>query len=63
MKRNFNKFKYQPWFRTCRRVAAQLIIPFVAFQFIRTLIIPTFFDIVLLTLFVAIAVSIYFEIF
>jgi hypothetical protein len=62
VKRGFSKFKYQPWFRTCRRVCAQLIIPFVIFQFIRTLIIPTFFDIVLLTLFVAIAVSLYFEV-
>ncbi|MCL6571838.1 MAG: hypothetical protein K6T88_09160 [Bacillus sp. (in: Bacteria)] len=63
MKRNnFHKFKYQPWFRTCRRVAAQFIVPFIIFQFIRTLLLPTVFDILLLTTFLVIALSIYFDI-
>ncbi|WP_342432488.1 hypothetical protein [Neobacillus sp. FSL H8-0543] len=56
------KYSYQPWFRTCRRVCAQLIVPFTLFQLIRTLLIPTVFDVLLLTVFIAIAVSLYFEV-
>ncbi|MGG3469241.1 hypothetical protein ABES02_17410 [Neobacillus pocheonensis] len=62
MKGNFNKIKYQPWFRTCRRVCGQFIVPFVIFQFIRTLLLPTVFDVILLAVFIAIAISIYFEV-
>ncbi|MDQ1144852.1 hypothetical protein QE429_001679 [Bacillus sp. SORGH_AS 510] len=62
MKRNFHKYKYKPWFITCRRIAAQLIVPFTIFQFIRTLLLPTIFDVLLLTCFLVIAVSIYFDI-
>ena len=63
MKRNkFHKYKYQPWFMTSRRIAAQFIVPFTIFQFIRTLFIPTILDVLLLMIFLAIAVSIYFDI-
>jgi hypothetical protein len=63
MKRGrFHKFTYHPWFRTCRRIAAQFIIPFVFFQFIRTLLLPTVFDVLLLSFFIVIAISIFFEI-
>ena len=61
MKRNFHKYKYKPWFIMCRRFAAQLIIPFSIFQFIRTLLLPTVFDVLLLTCFLVLAVSIYFD--
>ena len=62
MKRNkFHKYKYSPWFITGRRIAAQLIIPFTIFQFIRTLFLPTILDILLLTCFLVIAVSIHFD--
>ncbi|MEH7354278.1 hypothetical protein V7150_11975 [Neobacillus drentensis] len=62
MKGNFNKYKHRPWFRTFRRFCGQLIIPFVIFQFIRTIFLPTVFDVLLLSFFIAIAISIYFEI-
>ncbi|WP_160722013.1 hypothetical protein [Bacillus sp. USDA818B3_A] len=63
MKHNkFHKYKYRPWFITSRRIAAQLIIPFSIFQFIRTLFLPTVLDVLLLMIFLVIAVSIYFEI-
>lgn len=63
MKRNnFHKYKYRPWFITSRRIAGQLIVPFSIFQLIRTLFLPTILDILLLTIFLVIAVSIYFEI-
>jgi len=61
-RRGFNKFSYHPWFRACRRVAAQFIFPFIIFQFIRTLFLPTVFDVLLLSFFIAIAISIFFEI-
>ena len=56
------KYSYTPWYRTTRRVCEQLILPFTIFQLIRTLFIPTVFDVLLLSIFIAIAVSIYFEI-
>ncbi|MEH7118474.1 hypothetical protein V7128_13760 [Neobacillus vireti] len=63
MKRNnFHKYKYSPWFITSRRIAGQFIVPFTIFQFIRTLFLPTILDILLLLIFLAIAVSIHFDI-
>lgn len=56
------KYSYTSWYITTRRVCAQLILPFTIFQLIRTLFIPTVFDVLLLTVFIAIAVSIFFEI-
>ena len=56
------KYSYTPWYRTTKRVCEQLILPFTIFQLIRTLFIPTVFDVLLLAIFIAIAVSIYFEI-
>nr|WP_083402053.1 hypothetical protein [Bacillus sp. MUM 116] len=60
--RKFNKFTYHPWFRTCRRICAQFIVPFIIFQFIRTLFLPTVFDVLLLTFFIIIGISLLFEI-
>lgn len=62
MKRGFSKYKYHPWFRGFRRICSQFIIPFLIFQLIRTLLIPTFIDILLLTLFLMIAVGLFLEI-
>ncbi|WP_042459248.1 hypothetical protein [Neobacillus dielmonensis] len=60
--RNFQKYKYRPWFKTFRRISGQLILPFIIFQFLRTIFLPTVFDIILLSLFIGIAISIYFEV-
>ncbi|MBL4951219.1 hypothetical protein JK635_03055 [Neobacillus sp. YIM B02564] len=60
--RNFQKYKHRPWFRTFRKWSGQLIIPFIIFQFIRTIFLPTIFDVLLLSFFIVIAISIYFEI-
>jgi retron-type reverse transcriptase len=62
MKGNFQKYKYHPWFRGFRRICGQFIIPFIIFQGIRTLLIPTVFDILLLCIFLMIAAGIFFEI-
>ncbi|MCM2531500.1 hypothetical protein NDK43_02655 [Neobacillus pocheonensis] len=61
MRGKFKKYAYHPWYRTCRRVCAQFIIPFLIFQLIRTLLLPTLFDIFLLSLFIVIAISLFFE--
>ncbi|WP_251549413.1 hypothetical protein [Neobacillus muris] len=60
--RNFQKYKHRPWFRTFRKLSGQLIVPFMIFQFLRTIFLPTVFDVILLSLFVVIAFSIYFDI-
>jgi len=61
MRRRYNPFLLPPWLRTVRAVCKQLIIPFSIFQGIRTLIIPTTFDVVLLFIFILLAVALYFE--
>ncbi|GHH97201.1 hypothetical protein [Neobacillus kokaensis] len=60
--RNFQKYKHRPWFRTFRKWSGQLIVPFIIFQFIRTIFLPTIFDVLLLALFIVIAVGIWSEI-
>jgi hypothetical protein len=60
--KHFHKFKYRPWFQTFRKMASQLIIPFTIFQLLRTLFLPTVFDVLLLTVFIVIAASIYLEV-
>jgi hypothetical protein len=60
--KNFHKYKYRPWFKTFRKISGQLIVPFIIFQFLRTIFLPTVFDVLLLSFFILIAVSIYFEI-
>ncbi|WP_042354893.1 hypothetical protein [Bacillus rubiinfantis] len=60
--RNLQKVKYRPWFQTFRKWSGQLIGPFIIFQLLRTLIFPTIVDIFLLSLFIIVAISLYWEI-
>jgi hypothetical protein len=46
------RWRYHPFYLKIRFGALQLLIPFIIFQFIRTLLLPTSFDVVLLTLLV-----------
>ncbi|KUP05886.1 membrane protein [Bacillus coahuilensis m2-6] len=59
--RKYNTYTFQKWFRSAKAVAAQLVIPFTIFQAIRTFLMPTTFDVLLLAIFIVIAVSINFE--
>ncbi len=61
MKKRYNPYLLPPWLRYVRGVAEQLIIPFTIFQGIRTLLIPTTFDVILLGVFVLIAFAFYLD--
>jgi len=62
MKRKFNQHTFQSWVRTCKAVCKQLIVPFTIFQAIRTVLFPSTFDILLLTIFLALALAFHYEI-
>ena len=62
MRRKYNPYLLPPWLRQVRFVSRQLIIPFAIFQALRTLIIPTTFDVILLIIFLVIAGLFYFEV-
>jgi hypothetical protein len=61
MRRKYNPYLLPPWLKTVRAVARQLVIPFTIFQGLRTLILPTTFDVILLLFFLGIAVCFYLE--
>ncbi|KYG32295.1 hypothetical protein [Alkalihalobacillus trypoxylicola] len=61
---SFNKSRYYPnqkpsWWCRIRGIAAQILIPLLCFQFIRTLFLPTVFDVFLLTLMVVLYLAIW----
>ncbi|CRK84312.1 hypothetical protein [Neobacillus massiliamazoniensis] len=62
MKRSFHRFKYQPWFIGFRRICGQFIVPIIIFQGIRTILIPTVFDIFLLAFLLMIGMMIFLKI-
>jgi hypothetical protein len=59
--RKYNPYTLPPWLRNVRLICKQFIIPFSVFQAIRTILLPTTFDVLLLTLFIGIALAIYFD--
>ncbi|MBB6282819.1 hypothetical protein [Geobacillus subterraneus] len=59
--RRFNPYSWPPWLRQARAVCAQVIIPLTIFQAIRTIFLPTTFDVILLAIFVLIAVALHLE--
>ncbi|MGG4264335.1 hypothetical protein [Peribacillus simplex] len=61
MKRRYTPYTLPPWMKKFRGVCQQFIVPFIVFQGLRTLIFPTFFDMLLLVAFVFLAMSLYFE--
>lgn len=56
----FDPNAFSPWKRKMRLVGKQFIIPFVVFQALRTIIFPTFLDLLLLAAFIALAISLYY---
>lgn len=62
MRRRYNKFTTPIWFKTVKRVCGQFIIPICIFQGIRTILLPTVFDVLLLVFVILLAISIYLDI-
>ncbi|WP_047150604.1 hypothetical protein [Aneurinibacillus tyrosinisolvens] len=52
------RWRYHPLYIKIRFGALQLLIPFIVFQLIRTLLLPTSFDVVLLLLLIALYAAI-----
>jgi len=57
--KKFNPNNLPPWTKKASVVVQQFIVPFTIFQAIRTLIFPTFIDILLLALFIFLAAFFY----
>lgn len=60
MKR-YNPYTLPPWLRTLRGLGQQFIIPFCVFQGIRTIFLPTIFDVFLLLLLLFVAYGLHTE--
>ena len=61
MRKKYNPYSLPPWLRQIRAVGAQIIIPITVFQAIRTIFLPTTFDVILLAIFILIAVALHLE--
>ncbi|WP_449537147.1 hypothetical protein [Ferdinandcohnia sp. Marseille-Q9671] len=56
-RRRFRKYSYPPWLRHCRDVCAQFIIPITIVQGVRTVFLPTTFDVLFLAILILLACS------
>ncbi|MEW9107970.1 MAG: hypothetical protein AB2374_01395 [Cytobacillus gottheilii] len=61
MKRRYNPHGLPPWLRSIRNVCGQFIVPICIFQGIRTLILPSILDVLLLFLLIAAVIAFQFE--
>lgn len=61
MKRRYSPYMLPPWLRQIRAGCTQIIIPITIFQGIRTIFLPTTFDVILLAIFILLAVALYLE--
>lgn len=57
----FYRYKLPPWARHCLIVVEKITLPIMIFQLIRTLLIPTTFDILLLGVLIGLVVAFYLE--
>lgn len=61
MRKRFKHYSYPPWLRQTRAICVQFIIPITIFQGIRTILLPTTFDVILLAIFILLAISLHLE--
>ncbi|MFZ3576398.1 hypothetical protein [Virgibacillus sp. DJP39] len=57
----YYRYKMPPWARNCIIVIEKVTLPIVIFQLIRTLFIPTTFDVFLLGILIGVFVAFYLE--
>jgi hypothetical protein len=57
MKRRYNPYTLPPWLQKTRLICQQFALPLTIFQAIRTLLLPTSFDVLLLAILILIAVA------
>ncbi|WP_067727270.1 hypothetical protein [Oceanobacillus damuensis] len=57
----YYRYKLPPWGRHCLYVLEKVTLPILIFQLIRTLLIPTTFDVLLLGLFIGLFIAFYLE--
>lgn len=62
MKRLYNPYLLPKWARKTRRIIRDLTIPFIIYQLIRVIILPTQLDIILLLLFIIIGLLLWTEV-
>ncbi|MCM3786865.1 hypothetical protein M3221_00275 [Domibacillus indicus] len=53
--------RWPPWLRRCRLMCCRIIIPLCCFQGLRTLFLPTTFDVILLSLLILLAAALHLE--
>ncbi|MBU9710989.1 hypothetical protein [Evansella tamaricis] len=56
-KRRFRTFRWPRWFRKGIDIFYQILLPLIIFQFVRTLLLPTTFDMILLGILVLLYLS------
>lgn len=57
----YRRLKYPPWLLTVRDTCAAFILPLTIFQLIRTLLLPTPFDVILLLIFLGLTLALILE--
>ncbi|MFA8439447.1 hypothetical protein [Pueribacillus sp. YX66] len=60
-KQYYRRLKYPPWLLTVRDTCAAFVLPLTIFQFIRTLLLPTPFDVILLLILIGLSLSLFLE--
>ncbi|PLR83129.1 hypothetical protein CVD25_17475 [Bacillus canaveralius] len=61
MRRKYSPYTLPPWLRNFRNICAQFIIPLSVFQGIRTFLIPTTFDVLLLAVLILLALAFHYD--
>ncbi len=61
MRRRYNPYAWPPWLRKLRFIAEQCIIPITVVQAIRTILLPTTIDVILLAIFILLSFALHYD--